>query len=53
MLAARLDATTQALQPQVNAVMDEMDPEEEKAYDDFLENNKPRKLFALLGLPVQ
>ncbi len=52
-LAARLSETAQRLQPEVDAVTDAMDPGEEEAYDQFLENNKPRKLFALLGLPLQ
>ncbi len=52
-LAARLSETAQRLQPEVDAVTDAMDPGEEEAYDQFFENNKPRKLFALLGLPLQ
>lgn len=52
MLAAHLNRTTEKLQPQVDAVTNEMAPEEEMAYYQFFDNNKPRKLFALLGLPV-
>ncbi len=52
-LAARLNETSNRLSPQVNAIMAEMDPEEKEAYDQFFENNQPRKLFTLLGLPLQ